>query len=125
MNKIKTELNNLQEPDIFNLLLFALYQGKNIPEYNGLCELAYILDKDNLLKLCEFFGGLTITIPTIQEIEILLQGLLLYQKIDIEHKDADKECYRVGRSYEETKQILTAYANLKELLSKYNFNSRG
>lgn len=26
-------------------------------EYSSLSELAYILDKDNLLNLCEFFGG--------------------------------------------------------------------
>ena len=66
--KIKTELENLKEKDIYSLMLFALYKAQEIPEYASLSQLAYILDKDNLLKLCEFYGGLTIKIPTVKEL---------------------------------------------------------
>ena len=62
---IKEELQKLHEPDIWSLLLFVLFKIKDIPEYSGISELAYILDRKNLLKLCEYFGGTTITMPTI------------------------------------------------------------
>jgi hypothetical protein len=72
---IKTELNNLKNMDIYSLLLFTLYQCRKSDEYSSLSELAYILDKQNLLNLCEYFGGLTIQIPTIDELESLLNSL--------------------------------------------------
>ena len=62
---IKEELNQLKETDVYSMLLFVLYKMRGIEEYSILSELAYILDKKNLLNLCEYFGGLTIKIPTI------------------------------------------------------------
>jgi hypothetical protein len=49
-----------------------------VPDYMVLSELVYVLDKDNLLKLCEYFGGSTIKIPTIKELESIVYSLLLY-----------------------------------------------
>ena len=49
---IKQELNKLKEMDVWSLMLFVLYNYQNIPEYSSISELAYILDKKNLLKLC-------------------------------------------------------------------------
>ena len=88
--KIKTEIDLLKEQDIYSLMLFALYKAKDLPEYSALSELAYILDKESLLKLCEFYGGLTIRIPTISELEKILYALLMYQEVDLENKDFDK-----------------------------------
>ena len=91
MSRPKTELDNLRTKDIYSLILFALFKLKDLPEYSALSELAYILDKENLLKLCEFFGGMTITIPTMQELESIVYSLVLYQyvKIDgMEYNDA-------------------------------------
>ena len=55
--------------DVYSLMLFAMFKLRDIPEYASLSEMVYILDKDSLLKLCEYFGGLTIKIPTIEELE--------------------------------------------------------
>ena len=84
--KIKTEIENLTEADIYSLTLFALYKAGSIPELSSLSQLAYILDKENLLKLCEYYGGLTIRIPTISEIETFIHALLVFQLRDIEKK---------------------------------------
>jgi hypothetical protein len=91
MSRPKTELDNLRTKDIYSLILFALFKLKDLPEYSALSELAYILDKENLLKLCEFFGGMTITIPTMQELESIVYSLVLYQYVNIdgmEYNDA-------------------------------------
>ena len=67
--KIKEELAKLKDIDVYSLMLFAMFKLRDIPEYASLSEMVYILDKDSLLKLCEYFGGLTIKIPTIEELE--------------------------------------------------------
>ena len=80
---IKEELNKLRTNDTYSLILFVLYKLRDIPEYSGVSELAYTLDENNFLNLCEYFGGLTITIPTIKEIRDIVDALLLYQYVDI------------------------------------------
>ena len=68
----------------------------NVPEYSSLSELAYVLDKDNLLNLCEFFGGQTITIPTVDEVESLVYSLLLYQYVKIDKMDYNDALKLIG-----------------------------
>ena len=79
MSKLNNEISKLNEKETYSLILFALFKLMNIPEYSTLSELVYILDKETLLKLCGYFGGLTIKIPTIQELESIVYSLILYQ----------------------------------------------
>ena len=114
---IKSELEELTTSDIYSLMLFVLFKSTQIPQYSSLSQLAYILDKDSLLKLCEFYGGLTIQIPTISQLEDLLNGLLIYQLVDIEHKNIDE----ISDKFD--KKDLSAYSHIKEVLKNYKFNS--
>ena len=77
-------------------MLFALFKLRDIPEYSSLSELAYILDKNNLLKFCEYFGGLTLKVPTINELESILYSLVLYQYVDIEKIEYDEAIKLIG-----------------------------
>jgi len=83
MSRTSNELLSIKELDIYSLILFALFKLRDIPDYLVLSELIYVLDKDSMLKLCEYFGGTTIHIPTIDELESILYSLLLYQYVDI------------------------------------------
>lgn len=121
--KIKTELENLKEKDIYSLMMFALYRAKDIPEYATLSELAYILDKESLLKLCEFFGGLTITIPTVDELENIIYALFMFEQIDIQGKDYT-EVYEDMRNKEiDANHVKDSYLLIKELLKEYKFDT--
>lgn len=120
---IHKELDKLTNSDIYSLMLFALYKANEIPEYSSLSQLSYILDKNNLLKLCEFYGGTTIYIPTIYELETLLNALLLYQKVDIEHRELEEELDKMRASIGTTTEIRKFYLLLKDVLNKYSFNS--
>ena len=120
---INRELDKLTDSDIYSLMLFALYKANEVPEYSSLSQLSYILDKPNLLKLCEFYGGTTIYIPTIYELETLLNALLIYQKVDIEFSDLDVELERLRATIGTTTDIKKFYIKIKEILSSYNFNS--
>lgn len=114
---IRDEVNNLNTPDIYSLMLFVLYKSTDIKEYSSLSQLAFILDKDSLLKLCEFYGGLTIKIPTINELETILKGLLLYQQVHLENKNIDD----IIDKYD--KESIEYYKQIKEILKDYSFNS--
>lgn len=121
--KIKTELQNLKEKDIYSLMMFALYKAKDLPEYATLSELAYILDKESLLKLCEFFGGLTITIPTVDELENIVYALFMFEQIDIQGKDYT-EVYEDMRNKEiDANHVKDSYLLIKELLKEYKFDT--
>ena len=120
---IKSELNSLKESDIWSLLLFSMYKLRDIPECSTLSELAFVLDKPNLLKLCEYFGGLTISIPTIEDLEIMLCALVMYSSIDINHESENVALAKLP-SNANVRKIKTYYRNLQTILSNYSFQSR-
>lgn len=120
---IGTEVNNLTSNDIYSLMLFALYKLKDTDEYSSLSQLSYILDKENLLKLCQFYGGTTIYVPKIEELEDMLNALLMYQKVDIENMDIEEYLKQLKSKIGNTKYVQKNYGVVKDILKNYNFNS--
>ena len=121
---IKSELEKLRTTDLFSLLLFVLYKIRNIEEYSTISELAYVLDKDNLLNLCEYFGGITLKIPTIDELESIVNSLLVYQYVNIdgyEYKDAIKQ---IGFDSYQLRQVKKDYNKIVDILKDYSFTKR-
>lgn len=123
--RIKENLLTLKDMDMWSLIFFALYKLKDIPEYSTISEMAYVLDKDNLLKLCEYFGGLTIKIPTIDELELLVHSLVLYQYVNIDGMDYEKAIEIVGKDSIDLRAVKSGYIKICEILSKYKFSPRG
>lgn len=121
---IKNELQKLKQIDIWSLMLFVLYRFQNIPEYSSISELAYILDEKNLLKLCEYFGGQTIKIPTIDQLEELIYSMLLYQYIDIEHIDDAEAVKLLHLDKSKEKEVKHCYKSLKNVISNYEITAR-
>lgn len=125
VSRRKTELDTLKDKDIYALILFALFRLRNVPEFSSLSELAYVLDRENLLKLCEYFGGLTIRIPTIDELESILYSLVLYQKVQIEGMSYEDALQLLGRNSSDFRKIKSDYKKICSLLSTYEFSKRG
>ena len=121
---IRNSLNALKTSDIYSLMMFVLFQLQNTNEYSSLSQLSYILDKENLLKLCEFFGGTTITIPTIADLQKVLNALLLYQEVDIDHKDMTECVKKFDVSRAEKSAMLECYEVVKRCLKEYDFNAQ-
>ncbi len=124
MGKIKDSLDALKEKDVYSLALFCLYKIIGAPEYSSIGELAYVLDKKSLLNLCEYFGGQTITIPTIDELENLLYALLLYQYVKIEHISYDKAIELIKYHSKDIRTIKANYHKLASILDDYSFQVR-
>ena len=122
---IKTELHKLKQMDLWSLMLFVLYNFQHIPEYSSLSELCYVLDEKNLLKLCEYFGGQTVKIPTIDQMEETLYAMLLYQYVDIENVKETEALQLLNiNSKDKEKQIKLCYKELKSVLANYRIQSR-
>ena len=122
--KVKQEVANLKQTDIYSLLLFAMFKLRDIPEYSAISELAYVLDKENLLRLCEFFGGVTIKIPTIDELESMVYSLVLYQYVDVEGMGYDKAVELVGAKSCDLRKVKTGYQGIKKVLENYSFGMK-
>lgn len=127
-NKPQTELQKnlctLKERDLYSLSLFCLYKLIGTNEYSSLSELAYILDKDGLLNLCEYFGGQTIYIPTTNELENLVYSLLLYHYVKIEHMEYADAVALIGHESKDLRAVKSGYLKLCEVLKNYSFGSR-
>ena len=119
MTRLKNELTTLKNQDVYSLLLFVLFKLKDLREYSTLSELIYILDKDGFLKLCEYFGGLTIKIPTIEELEKLVNVLLLYKYINIDNIEQEEAEKLLKCSAKELKYIRENYLQVVNILTKY------
>lgn len=119
---MNSELDKLKTRDVYSLILFILYKIKNNEKYSTLSELAYIVDKESLLNICQYFGGLTITIPTIDEFEDILNVLLLYQKVDVEGRDLDKTLDDFGIRRRNKENMIRLYEQVQNILSNYKID---
>ena len=119
---LRKELDNLKMTDTFSLILFVLYKIRDVDEYSTLSELAYILDKETLLNLCEYFGGLTIRIPTIEEIDSIINSLLLYQYINIDGYSYNEAIEKIGFDSFQLRKIKKDYNNICSTLENYSLD---
>lgn len=120
MTRLKSEIDTLKNQDIYSLMLFILFKLRDLPEYSTLSELIYILNKDEFLKLCEYFGGLTIKIPTIDELENLVNVLLLYKYINIDNIEQEKAEKLLNCNKRELNYIKDNYSRVVNILNNYS-----
>lgn len=118
---LKEDVNKLRTADIYSLVLFAIFQLKKAPEYAVLSELIYSVDRDSLLNLCKQFGGMTISIPTLEDLEDVLSALLLFCYVDLEHKSVEESLQLLHCSKERSSSLLRIYNTLQATLLEFDF----
>lgn len=121
---ITDNLKRLNTRDIYSVLLFVLFKLQKLPSQSTLSELIYILDKNSMLKLCEYYGGQTITIPTIEDLEILTYCLIVYNDVVVEHNDFDKVIKNLPVEAHMVKKIKEKYIEVAEIMDDYEFFQR-
>ena len=121
---IKDEIKKLKDIDLYSLSMFMLFKFTEVSEFAAISEIPYILDKDNTLRLCQYFGGRTIKIPTIDELYSMMSILLLYQYVNIDGKKYSEAVELIGFSSRELRKVKTAYTKLCKILNNYNIKSR-
>lgn len=118
------DLEDLKQQDVYSLSLFLLYNLTAIPKYSLIGELPYLLDEDNLLKLCKYLGGKTITIPTVEELMKSMRTLLLYQAYIVEGKPWVQALKESGFNTNEGRAADRALVTFENVLAKYNVKTR-
>lgn len=122
-SKTRLDLDLMKEKDLINLMLFGLYRLKDDPMYASLCDLIFVLDKDSFYKLCATYGGSTIKIPTIAELEQITDALRLYQCMYINNFTFEQACnvmtdiqdpVRVAKILDKIKTIIDEYDEAKQ-----------
>lgn len=103
----KIDLTDLAVSDVYSLAMFLLFKFKEIPQYEVISELPYLLDKENLLNFLNYYGGKTIVIPTQDEFMEFLQLILFYQYFKVE-----------GKTFDESLNLSQYSGNLRSLSSK-------
>ena len=123
VTKIVEKLETLNKNDIYSMLLFILFRMKDDVKYSTLSELSYVLDGDNLPKFLKYFGGLTIKVPTLKDLRLLTQGLLLYQYVNIEEEvDFKKALDAVCGEEFSADDIKEVYSKIIEIVNNYSFD---
>lgn len=117
---IKT-LEQLEEKDIYSLLLFVVYKLKDDKKYSTLSELVYLLDKDSLFNLLSVFGGLTITIPKTKDMKLVVAGLMIYQLVNLEGKDLTASIKEVRTGEYTEKELKEVYLKVCDVVKDYEF----
>lgn len=116
---INNEIDSLKNQEFYSLLLFVLFKLRDNKEYSTLSELAYILEKEDFLNICEYFGGLTVKIPTIEELKELIRLLILYQSVRLNGQNIDDAINSLG--YKKFKNLKSNYREIESIMEKYQF----
>ena len=118
ITKVAETLNALRKTDTESLLLFLLYQLKDDPKYATLSELIYLVDNKSFFNLLNYYGGMTIRIPTLEEFKVVSKAMLLYQLCNIEHESFDSSLKSIKDDCSDT-EITQAYNKLIDILKLY------
>ena len=76
------------------------------------------------MDLCQVFGGMTVKIPTLQEVQKITSGLLLYAEVNINKKPLKKVLEQLDCEKSEQDQVLGMYEQICDLLKDYSFGKQ-
>ena len=110
----------LKNKDIYHILLYAIYKCTDDPDYSIISELIYAMDEKSLLNFCSIFGGCTFKVPTIEELKIYTNGLLVYQLM-LEGKSFNDAFKETGLNSKYKKDVAKIYTTLKDIIDEYEF----
>ena len=120
---IATIINNITETsDLYflSLLLLDKMSESSSRRYQMIAELSYLLDTKSFLNLIHYFEGMTITIPTRNQVVDALRLISIYYYYDIHGYSWKDSLVKAGLEY--SKEVSLSYRNrmstFRELIRK-------
>lgn len=113
-------LDELSDSDTLTVIMFILGQLQTDKQYGVLSKLAYILNRDQFLSMCEIFGGTTIKIPTVEEFKIVLYGIQLYVRVNINKEEFEQAISDVDQSINR-QLIVETYTSICDIMKEFSF----
>ena len=111
MNAISLDM--LTKEDTVSVAIALLYSLRSVPKYGVLSELPYLVDYSSFVNLIKYYGGMTIRIPTLDEVADTFKVLLLYQYNDIDKLEWKDALRKAG--YDEATESLSARTKLSHI----------
>ena len=123
-SNIKANLDSIQLSDVYSLMFFLLYKLQDTPEYATLSEMCYLLDAGNMTRLLTYVAGKTITIPKQEEFVILVNALLLYQRVNIQGESlVDAQAKATKKlTAKQREQVQEMYLKIIPIINQYNID---
>jgi hypothetical protein len=121
---ISADLEQLSQPEIYALICECLYALKDNPKYSITSELAFILEKDSFVKFIKYFGGMTITVPTMEEFKDTIGLLLLYQAVEVDKLPWKEALEFAGYEPEQSRSVQRKLAILKKSIKDFKVGVR-
>ena len=121
---ISADLEQLSQPEIYALICECLYALKDNPKYSITSELAFILEKDSFVKFIKYFGGMTITVPTMEEFKDTIGLLLLYQAVEVDKLPWKESLEFAGYEPEQSRSVQRKLAILKKSIKDFKVGVR-
>lgn len=121
MNSTKKMLEEMTSSDAYSLIFFVLYKLRDIPEYSTLSELMLMFDKDSVTKFLKYYGGMTIRIPTEEELNLVINVLLMYIYINVNGEPRESAMRHANLSSYKKRDVNDVYDKLSSILENYDF----
>lgn len=109
-------LDRLSKEDSTSIAISLLYTLRGFPQYTITSELAYLLDQKSFINLLKYYGGKTIRIPSMEEIENIMKVLLLYQYYEVNHNSWSESLKLSGFTEDESNSARAQLSNFNKLL---------
>lgn len=103
------------ESGIYYMSLALLYVLRNMDDYSDVSRLAFVLDRDNFDRLIDNCGGMTMKIPTREEVNYALKALMFYQMRYVDSIPMPRVLEECELTPEEAKKI----APISRRISRY------
>ena len=71
--------------------------------------------------LISYFGGLTIKIPTLRELKLVINGMLLYEYVNIDNIEYKQALKLLEEEDFTQREIKDVYNSIVSVLEKYDF----
>ena len=108
---------------VYTLALGLLYVLKEEETYSSLSRIAFVLDRKSFDNLIDNLGGMTITIPTREEVNSMIKALVYYQIRYLENKSFSEACRLSGADLKDIKKVNSYAKKIKLFFDSINENA--
>ena len=116
---IDRDLTRFTQSDIYSIVCELLYKIKDNESYSVMSELAYILDKNSFIKFMQYFGGTTISIPTLEDFKQTIRVIQLYHYFNIENMSWKDALVKAGFEKNETRSAQRRLIEFTKVLNSF------
>ena len=116
---IDRDLSRFSQSDIYSIVCELLYKIKDDESYSVMSELAYILEKNSLIKFMQYFGGTTITVPTLTDFKQTIKIMQLYHYFNVENLPWKEALVKAGFERNETRSAQRRLMEFTKVLNSF------